>query len=831
MTRDAEGRTTAAPDSLRQVGSPHPSLHSRRLVAGKGAYVADMLPDGLLHMVVLRSPFAHAWIRGVDASRASNLPGVVDVILGDEIRSRTNPIPEGWDTAAVGARQSKCYALCIDRARYVGEAVAAIVAESRYAADLAREQLEVDYEPLTPVTDAVQALDPNAPLVEPEWGTNVLAERKLETGDVTGAMAQADGVLEGRLSTQRTTGVPIETRGVLAHYDPDRGSLTIWDSTQNPHPLRVYLAETLGLDESRIRVIQPDVGGAFGLKQPTSQEEPLVAYASLKLGRPVRWIEERSENFQATGHAKEMIAEYRVAFTSNGRLTALDVEILADVGAPSSLVGWGMTFTASGLVPGAYKVPNTRVRLRTVVTNKCPWNAYRGFGKDVANLWLERIVDHVARELGMDPAEVRRRNFIQPDEFPYQSNAGGVVDSGNYEASLDRVLDLIGYEDFPEEQRLARSQGRRIGLGFGHELSPEGCAMPGSVMVSAYDGATVRIDPSGQVSVLSGVTSPGNGNETALAQIAAEMLGCDLDAIRVVQGDTLVCPWGLGNYSSRGVIIGGSAVYLAASQLRDKLLQVAGSMLEVDPLDLDLAEGRFSLRGAPSRLLAFQAVVDEIYKRPYGRHAGSVEAGLEATRYFRAPNVYHQPAKQGRFNAYPTWPSAAAACVAEVDRETGLVRVLRYCLVDDVGTIVNPRLVDANLHGATVQALGAALYEQIQYDDSGQLLTATLMDYTIPTAVEIPLFEIQHQTTPSPFTPFGTKGAGESGMGCALAALCLAVENAFPELDLRLTELPLTPSRVWQVIREAEGRSRSQHASDSVSPPTARRVGGVRGAR
>jgi carbon-monoxide dehydrogenase large subunit len=583
--------------------------------------------------------------------------------------------------------------------------------------------------------------------------------------------------------------------------------LTFWDSTQNPHPLRLYLSQTIGLPESRIRVIQPQVGGAFGLKQPTFQEEPLLAYLALRVGRPVRWIEERDENFLCTGHARDMRVDYRASYLADGTVTGLELDILADVGAPTSLVGWGMAVSASGIVPGPYRIPNTRVRLTAVVTNKGPWNSYRGFGRDAANWWLERILDQIAGKLGLDRAEVRLRNFIGPHEFPYSREGGGIIDSGDYPASLGAALELIGWRDFPAEQAAARAEGRFIGIGIGNELGSEGCAMPGSAMISAFDGATVRMSPSGEVTVLSGVTSPGSGNETGLAQIVADTVGCELDRVTVVQGDTQLCPWGLGNYSSRSIIIGGSAAELAAGDLRDKLLTVAGNMLEANPEDLEIARGRVRVRGAPRRFLPLAEVAMELYTRPYGPNADGVEPGLEATRYFRAPNIYHQPATQGRFNAYPTWPSATAACVGEGDPETGMVRILRHCVVDDSGTVVNPTLVEANLHGATAQAIGGGLFERIAYDGAGQLQTATLMDYTIPTALEVPPITVAHQHSPSPFTPLGTKGAGESGMGSALGALTSAIEDALPHLPLRLDELPLTPSRVWHAIRRASAKA------------------------
>ena len=795
---------TALASPPTHVGRRYVGRTNRRLVAGFGQYVGDIeLNEPPLHMAVLRSPHAHARIRSIDTTEALAVESVVRVVTGREIVPRMNPIPSGWDTSAVNARQVDWYALCSDRVRYVGEAVAAVVAETKQQAYLAVEKIVVDYEVLDAAITLDRALQPDAPLVEPDWGTNKLVGRLLEVGNVEAAFAAAGGVISGRMVSHRGTGVPIEPRGLLVDYDRDRDLVTLWASTQNPHPLRVYLAQTLGIAESRIRVIQPQVGGAFGLKQPTFQEEPLIVLLGMEIGRPIKWIEERHENFSSTGHAREMTAEYRASYDDSGLVTGIDIDIVADVGAPTALVGWGMTFAASGLIPGGYLIPNTRVRLTAVATNKTPWNSYRGFGKDIANLWLEGVMDEVARVTGFDRLEVRLRNFLQPDQLPYFRERGGVIDSGDYPKMLRRVAELIDYESFEERRAEALASGRRIGLGIAYELTPEGCAMPGSVMISAYDGATVRMGPTGEVTVLSGITSPGNGNETALAQITADALGARFEDVRVVQGDTTVCPWGLGNYSSRGVIIGGSAVGQAAAQLREKLLTVAGNMLEASPLDLEMAEGNISVRGSANRGLTLGEVASEIYRRPYGPAAELVEPGLEATRYYRSPNIYHQAETQGRFSAYPTWPCAAAACVVEVDPDTGRIEILEYLIVEDAGTIVNPLLVDASLHGATAQAFGGALYEQIAYDESGQLLTATLMDYTIPTAMEIPRVSIEHQVSPSPFTPLGTKGAGESGLGCALSSLVSAVNDAFREYGMRVEEIPMTPARIWHSIQKA----------------------------
>ena len=791
---------------MKHIGARVQALPNRQLAAGKGTFVGDVYLDGMLHMAVTRSPYAHARIRSIDTSAAEAVPGVVYVITGKEVKEKQRPIMEAYDTAAMGAKGFQWYALCPERVRFVGEAVAAVVAEDKYTARKAADLIEVDYEELPVVHDPEEAMKPGSTLVEPEWGDNILVTRDFRTGDPDKAFAEADGTLKGVVKTQRYTGAAIEPRGYVANYEPYQDMLTFWASTQNPHPLRVFLAETLGIPETGIRVIQPHVGGAFGLKIPTFQEEPLLAYLARKLERPIKWIEERTENLLVGGHAREERLYYEVAYKKDGTVTALRATVIADVGAPSALCGWGMSFVSAYCIPTCYKIPNNRVQLFSVVTNKCPWNAYRGYGKEAASLLMDRIMDGVAQATGLDRAEVRLKNFIQPEEFPYSQVSGAILDSGNYPKALNRVLEMIDYESFPKMQEEARRDGRRIGLGIGQELTPEGCSMPRSTLISGYDGATVRVNPSGEVTVLTGVTSPGSGNETAMAQIAADVLGCDLKTIRVVQGDTDTCPYGLGNYSSRSVIMGGSAVQVAAGELREKMLKVAAKMLEVTPEDLNVEDGKFFVTGAPTRFVLFKEVASTVYRHCYGKDACDVEPGLEATRYFRHPNVYHQPETQGRFSSYPSWPNQAVACIVEVDPETGKVKILKYCAVHDSGTVVNPLMAEANLHGGVAQGIGGAMYENLVYDEDGQLKTTTFMDYTVPTALEVPWIDVEHQETKSPFTPLGTKGVGESGVTGPLGALCSAIENAFPELDVNLSEMPLTPQTVWKALQGAQRR-------------------------
>ena len=476
---------------------------------------------------------------------------------------------------------------------------------------------------------------------------------------------------------------------------------------------------------------------------------------------------------------------------------------MADVGAPTALNGWGMSFVTWFCLPGPYKIPNGETELLTAITNKGPWNAYRGFGKDAAAFVMDRIVDEVAKATGLETTEVRFRNFIPPEEFPYPQVSGAMLDSGNYAGALSQLLELVDYENFPKLQEEARREGRYIGLGIGQELTPEGCSMPGALALCGYDSTEVRVSPAGDVIVLTGVTSPGSGNETGIAQIVADTLGCELSRVRVVQGDTESCPFGSGNYSSRSVIMGGSAGYLAAGEVREKMLTIASRMLEAAHDDLDAAEGKIFVRGAPDRYVTIDDVAAQAYRFTHKDVMDGLEPGLEVTRYFKMPNVYHEPERQGRFSAYPSWPNGATACVVEVDPETGHVKILRYVMVHDAGKIINPLLAEAQLHGGITQGFGGAMYELVAYDDECQPLSTTFMDYTIPTAVEMPNFETGHQETPSPFTPLGTKGVGESGVGGTIGSLIAAIENALPHLDLHLNELPLMPERVWTAIQNA----------------------------
>lgn len=807
---------TDADQADRLVGQSIPGRTNRRLARGRAQYVADVTPTGLLHVAIVRSPHAHALIRGWDIAAAQEMPGVTCVVTGEEIQARTAPLPEGWDSARAGAKRVDWYALCATRVRYVGEAVAAVVAADRATAFRAAALVQVDYEVLDAVTSAADALAPGAALVAPAWGDNLLFTEQFRGGTLPTPGDERHAVT-GTVVSQRISGAPIEPRGIVASYDDGEQILRIWESTQQPHLVRSFVAQALGIGERHVVVVQPKVGGAFGLKQPTSQEEVLLGYLALRLSCPVRWIEQRSESLSIGGHARETTCDYRATFGVDGRLLGLVVDIVADVGAPTAFLGWGMSVVTMFTLPTVYKVLAIDVTLRSVVTNKCPWTPCRGFGKDVATLLMERIMDRAAGQLGMDKVEIRLRNLIQPHEFPYRHASGGVLDSGDYPLALRSVADAVGRSAFEDERAGALREGRRIGLGIAMELTPEGVAIAGSLMNNGYDGATVRVAPTGEVTVLTGVTSPGTGNETGLAQIAADALHCRLRRVTVVQGDTDACPWGLGNYSSRSVIIGGSAVHLAASEVLGRLRAVAASMLGAEPAEVVVSDEVFTVNTDPVRAATFDEVVTRIYWHSHEAHAELAEPALEATRYFRVGNINHQPGDGQRPGLYPTWASGATACVVEVDPETGQCRILRCNMVEDAGKIVNPLLATAQLHGGMAFGIGTALFERLGYDDHGQFVTGTLMDYTMPTAVELPSFQVRHQETSSPFTPLGTKGVGESGIGGVLAAVTSAIEDAFPELELRLTRLPLTPASVWRALNEARTRaSRPAELADAA---------------
>jgi carbon-monoxide dehydrogenase large subunit len=791
------------------VGRDIPGRNNKRLVQGRGLFTADVQRPGQCWVALVRSPHAHAKVGEIRTAAALAVPGVVAVVTGTEIAEDSKPYsfmlpPDvGLNEADMQGKKLRKYVLATDWIGYCGQPVVAVVAESPNIAAKAAELVDVEYIELPVVSNIDAALQPDSPAAIPGWPDNLLFQTSYRRGDAASAFARAEGTLCGTVKVQRHVPVPLEPRAYVAEYDYRSDRLTIWASTQMPHTLRSLLAGCLGMDSENVHVIQPNVGGAFGAKTPGNDEEVIVAVLARRLRRPICWIEERSEYFLAGGHARETLINFEVGYTRAGRICGLKADIVADVGLPQG--AWIQSYVTAYCVPGAYVVDDCEVRVRSVVTNKCRWGGYRGFGKESASYFMDRVLDRISAATGVDRLEVRFRNFIPADAFPYDQVSGALIDSGNYQGAMQQLIAQIDLDGLRKEQKAARTQGRLLGIGFGFEVAPEGCSMPNSDMLQGWDGTTVRLDPRGRVTVLTGVTSPGSGNETGIAQIVADTLGVSLDSVNVVQGDTDTCPYGLGNFSSRSTMIGGSAAMLAAQDIRDKLVTVASRLMQADASELAIGGDRIYVRAAPDRHMPIKQVARAIYSGAFAPHMEGIEPGLEVTRYFRIGNVHHQPKGQGRFSPYPTWPFMAAGALVEVDRESGFVKVLRYFAVHDCGKIINPMLVDGQIHGAIAQGLGGTLYEELIYDDVGQLLTTTLMDYTLPTALEMPSqITLGHQETPTFATPLGTKGAGETGLGSTMSAIVSAVEDALEIPGLALMELPLKPHRVWRAIREAE---------------------------
>jgi carbon-monoxide dehydrogenase large subunit len=782
----------------RYVGARQRKLHGDRYLTGAARYINDIRPSGVAHMAVLRSPHAHARIRSIDLTRARSAPGVLLAIDGEEAAAHTDPIPHFIDPAVFGGKSTEVRCLALGKVVYAGQPVAAVLAESAQDAAAALELIAVDYEPLPAVLDAEAALGADAPRLYEGWEDNVVIALPFVEGDVERALQEAEHTIEEEIFIQRYSSQPIEPRGYVADWSEHDQALTFYGACQNPHPLRWVLAKAMRLREGQVRVIAPSVGGGFGLKMHGHPEEPLVCLLSRLSGRPAKWIEDRAETLLIGG--REHHHRISVGFDSEGRITAFKDHFVANVGALTAAPGWGMAFLTGLGFPTGYKVPNSDVLATIVVTNKGPWNASRGYGKEGTNLVMERVLDMVAARTGIDRVEVRKRNLIAPGEFPYRTNAGLNIDSGDYHALLDKAAELIGLEDFARRQAEARALGRYLGVGIAFELTPEAADIPGT-LVGGFDTTTVKMDPSGLVTVLTGVTTPGGGNETAIAQIVADQLGVRIDDVTVVQGDTELCPYGFGNYSGRSVVVGGNSAVLAAGEVAERLRKVAAAMLEADPQDIELAQGEARVRGG-GKAIPIREVAYAFYTLAFVLALG-IEPTLESTRTYRPENITHLPDEKGRIQPYPTYSSAVHVAEVEVDVHTGQVSLRRIGAAHDCGTMINPTFVEGQMEGAIVMGVGAGLMEEQPYDEQGHPVADRFKIYLMPRAGDVPAIEMAHQVTPSPFTLLGTKGAGEAGIGGAQAAIANAVHDALGPLGVTVRRMPLTPVNVLSAIREA----------------------------
>jgi carbon-monoxide dehydrogenase large subunit len=784
-----------ADSSSRFIGRSIKPHKTTRFLTGNGIYVSDIRLPNMLHAALARSIHAHARICGVAVKEALQLDGVAGVWTGRDIEGRISRFPESFEIHPVAwlegvkpvLRGPRPAALAQGKVHYVGEPVAVVVAEDRHKAEDAADLVEIEYEPLPVVVDPEKSLEPGSTLVHEEAPDNVVFAFKINKGDVDQTIAAAPHKLGERFRHHRYCAAPLECRGVVAWVEPKTNILTVWSSTQMPHLVRRQIAAQLNLPEETVRVIAPDIGGGFGPKVFVYPEEILVPFLALLLGRPVKWIEDRREHFISTAHGRDQVHDVEVAFDGEGRLLAFRDRFLLDNGAYNPM-GLTDAYNTAAHLQGPYKIPNFSVAGTCVSTNKVPNAPYRGAGRPEAVFVMERCMDLVAARLGLDPAEVRRRNFVQAEEMPYQAGIlyrdGQPIsyDSGNYPETLARALGSAGYEKLRAQQKELRQRRRYLGIGIG-------CYVEGTG-VGSFEGATVRIDPSGRLIVTTGATGHGQGHETVFAQIAADLWGVSPDEVSLVEGDTASIPFGCGTFGSRGTVNVGSALYEASARLKAKVLALAAHLLEANPDDLELGGGKVSIRGMPQRAVSFAQLARAAVPGWAANMPEGLEPGLEATFYFVPPTV--------------TWANAAHVAVIEVDIETGTIKLLDYSVAHDAGRLINPLLVDGQVHGGVAQGIGAALYEELAYDPNGQLLSGSFMNYLLPGSMEVPKITTLHLESPSPLNPLGVKGLGEGGAIAPPAAIANALADALLPFTARVNEIPLTPERVLEIL--ARGR-------------------------
>ena len=757
-------------------------FEDHRLLTGQSSYVDDLKLPGMLHAAVLRSPHGHARIRSIDTSAASSLPGVVSVFTAADLAQGLPNVPTRSNTGADEARPPEHPTLAQDKVCYVGQAVAIVLAQDPYLARDAVDLVQVDYEPLPAVVDPLAALAPGSPLVHPELGTNVGLQTVNAGGDLDDAFAQAEHVVRQRFHVQRVAPAPMEPRGLLADYQSQGDLLTVWDSTQHPHEMREHLAELLGRSQDSVRVVAPDVGGGFGEKGCMFPEEIAIPSLAILLGRPIRWAEDRQENMLAF-HGRGHTVDVELAAKGDGTLLGIRVHVVADLGAYFLLSTPTVPVLTSHRITGPYRTPAMSVTVQGVITNKPPTGAYRGAGGPEAAFCMERIVDLLARDLGMDPVEVRRRNFIPPDAFPYETPTGITYDSGNYGQALDRVLDMSQYSSWKERAQQLRSGGDSL-IGVGLATVVKGS---GARVVRLTDHARVIVDASGQVTAHTGISPHGQGSVTTFSQMIADHLGVTPWDVQVLHSDTDILPQGGGTSGSRGMIAGGSSMYYVLDDARQKLTTIASHLLQCPPEDVAFQEGWAFNRQDPQQRVPFSQVAAAAYDEellPPG-----VEPGLDFT------GAHTLPASPYAFGAH--------VAVVEVSRETGNITILDYAAVHDAGRIINPMLAEGQVQGGIAQGLGQALVEGIIYSPEGQPLTGSLLDYALPRTVNTPDFNLDTVETPSPVTPNGVKGIGELPTLAAPVAITNAVMDALAPLGIRHIDTPLTPEKVWQAIQQA----------------------------
>ena len=770
--------TTTVTQTETLVGKRVRRREDPRLITGTATYVEDIQMPGMHYATLVRSPHAAAKIRSINTKQAEAAPGVTVVFTGKDTEG-VGPIPCG--ASLPGLRVPHHHILATDRVYYVGHPVAVVVATDRYLARDAADLVEVDYAVLPAVADPEKAQAKGAPAVHPEWPDNIAFTFHQEGGEIDKAFAGADVVVKQRITSQRLIPMAMETRGVVADWHGADRQLNLYTSTQVPHLVRTLVAGMLGLEENRMRVITPEVGGGFGSKLNIYAEEALMGFVAMKINKPVKWIESRRENFLCTIHGRGHVDYYEVAAKRDGTIVGIKLKIIQDLGAYHQLLTPLIPTLSVLMMPGLYKTRNVRADIVGVFTNCMPTDAYRGAGRPEATHGIERMVDILATELKMDPADIRLKNFIGKDEFPYQTGTGLMYDSGDYAAPLKKALDKVAYVKLRQEQADARKQGKWMGIGI--STYGEICAIGPSPATPAggWESATVKIDPTGKVTVMTGACPHGQGEETTFAQIAADELGVGIDDVLVIRGDTAIVQYGIGTFGSRATAIGGTALYYALQDLKAKIKKFGAMLLESEDVTFSGGQVICSKTGKSKGVAEIAAASYRALKLP-----PNTEPGLFATRFWEPPNF--------------TFPFGAHIVVTDIDGETGEIKIRRYVAVDDCGNIINPLIVDGQVHGGVAQGLGQALWEQAVYDDNGQLVTGELMDYAVPRAHMMPWIETDHTTTPSPVNPLGVKGVGEAGtIGCS-PAVVNSVVDALSPLGVRHIDMPLTPEKIWKLM-------------------------------
>jgi aerobic carbon-monoxide dehydrogenase large subunit len=767
------------------VGKSVKRTEDPRLIQGLAHYVDDIrLPD-TLHVAFVRSVHAHALIKGIDISAAQKLPGVVAVYTAKDV-AKIGPVPCGAAIPEMKVPDHRV--LASDKVYWVGHPIAMVVAENKYVARDAAELIEVDYQELPPVLDEEKAADPKSPVIHEKFGTNIAYKLTAGEGDIEAALKSADKIVKQKILHRRLAPIAMEGRGVLARYYPGEQELTLWTSTQIPHLARTQISLMLGFPENKLRLIAPEVGGGFGSKLNVYAEEALLGFASMQLGRAVKWIEGRRENIQATIHGRGQTGYIEIGCKKDGTITGFRYNVFADMGSYFQLLTPAIPTLTGLMLSGCYKIPAIQMNVTACFTNKMSTDAYRGAGRPEATYVIERAMDLVAAELGMDVVEIRRKNFPAPfgGDQPFKTATGLFYDSGNYQAALDKAIKMVDYDKLRDDQKKARAEGRLLGVGVSTYV--EICAMGPSPALPAggWESATVRIEPTCKVTILTGASPHGQGQETSFSQIAADELGLTVNDCTVIHGDTAVVQYGIGTFGSRATAVGGTAVYMSLQKLKEKATKMAAHLLGADPSTVTFADGKFTAQDGKSVTIQEVALAAHLAKNI----PPDMEPGLSATSFFEPKNF--------------TFPFGTHICVVEIDRETGEIHFQRYIAVDDCGKVINPMLVHGQVHGGIVQSLGQALYEEVVYNEDGQLISGELMEYAVPKAAMIPWFELDRTETPSPVNPLGVKGVGEAGSIGATPAIVAAVVDALEPFGVRHLDMPVKPENVWRIINQSK---------------------------